>query len=89
MRRWRQRRRGRATGVGFLTGAVVQLQGESVVFRQSADGTLEPVAARTGTVIGDRTVLEGVAMGDSVVVEGVYALKARILKSQLGEGHAH
>lgn len=76
--------------VSVPTGAVVQLQGESVVFRQSADGTLEPVAVRTGTVIGDRTViLEGVAMGDSVVVEGVYALKARILKSQLGEGHAH
>jgi cobalt-zinc-cadmium efflux system membrane fusion protein len=72
------------------TAALVQLEGESVVFRQSADGTLEPVAVRSGTVIGDRTViLEGIAMGDSVVVEGVYALKARILKSQLGEGHAH
>jgi cobalt-zinc-cadmium efflux system membrane fusion protein len=72
------------------TAAVVQLRGEEVVFRQSPDGTLEPVAVRTGAVIGDRTViLEGIAIGESVVVEGVYALKARILKSQLGEGHAH
>lgn len=72
------------------TAAVVQLEGEEVVFRQATDGTLEPVAVRTGTVIGDHTViLEGIAVGDSVVVEGVYALKARILKSQLGEGHAH
>lgn len=72
------------------TAALVQLEGESVVFRQAADGTLEPVAVRTGKVIGERTVIvEGIAVGDSVVVEGVYALKARILKSQLGEGHAH
>ena len=45
---------------------------------------------RTGDVIGDRTVvLEGVSTGDRVVVEGAYALKAQILKLQLGEGHAH
>lgn len=72
------------------TAALVQLEGETVVFRQALDGTLAPVAVRTGDVIGDRTVvLEGVAVGDSVVVEGAYALKAQILKSRLGEGHAH
>ena len=72
------------------TAALVQLEGETVVFRQGTDGTLAPVAVRTGAVVGDRTVvLEGIAVGDSVVVEGAYALKAQILKSQLGEGHAH
>jgi cobalt-zinc-cadmium efflux system membrane fusion protein len=72
------------------TAALVQLEGETVVFRQEADGTLAPVAVRIGNVIGDRTVvLEGVAVGDSVVVEGAYALKAQMLKSKLGEGHAH
>lgn len=72
------------------TAALVQLEGETVVFRQGADGTLAPVAVRIGDVIGDRTiVLEGVAVGDSVVVEGAYALKAQMLKSKLGEGHAH
>jgi cobalt-zinc-cadmium efflux system membrane fusion protein len=74
----------------FPTGALVQLEGETVVFRQAADGTLAPVAVRAGDVIGDRTlVLEGLTAGDRVVVEGAYALKAQILKSQLGEGHAH
>jgi cobalt-zinc-cadmium efflux system membrane fusion protein len=77
-------------GLAVPTGALVQLEGETVVFRQAADGTLAPVAVRAGDVIGDRTlVLEGLAAGDRVVVEGAYALKAQILKSQLGEGHAH
>ena len=77
-------------GLAVPTAALVQLEGETVVFRQAADGTLAPVAVRTGDVIGDRTlVLEGLSAGDRVVVEGAYALKAQILKSQLGEGHAH
>lgn len=72
------------------TAALLQLEGETIVFRQGADGTLTPVAVRTGAVVGDRTVvLDGVAEGDSIVVEGAYALKAQMLKSQLGEGHAH
>lgn len=72
------------------TAALLQLEGETVVFQQGSDGTIAPVAVRTGDVIGDSTVvLEGVAVGDRVVVEGAYALKAQILKSQLGEGHAH
>ena len=72
------------------TAALVQLEGETVVFRQGTDGTLAPVAVRVGDVIGERTiVLEGVVLGDSVVVEGAYALKAQMLKSKLGEGHAH
>jgi membrane fusion protein, heavy metal efflux system len=72
------------------TAALVQLEGETVVFRQSTDGTLAATAVRTGAVIGAQTVIvEGIAVGDSIVVEGVYALKARLLKSQLGEGHAH
>ncbi|MCI1710962.1 MAG: efflux RND transporter periplasmic adaptor subunit [Chiayiivirga sp.] len=77
-------------GLAVPTAALVQLEGETVVFRQAADGTLAPVAVRAGDVIGDRTlVLEGLTAGDRVVVEGAYALKAQILKSQLGEGHAH
>lgn len=72
------------------TAAVVQLEGETVVFRQDASGALAPVAVRAGAVVGDRTVIEdGLAIGDNVVVEGAYALKAQLLKAQLGEGHAH
>lgn len=79
-----------ASTVAVPTAALVQLEGETVVFRQDAEGTLAPVAVRTGEVVGDQTVvLEGVKAGDRVVVDGAYALKAQILKSQLGEGHAH
>ena len=72
------------------TAALLQLEGESIVFRQDADGTLTPVAVRIGAVVGDQTVIsDGVSAGDVIVVEGAYALKAQMLKSQLGEGHAH
>ena len=76
--------------IAVPTAALVQLEGETVVFRQDADGAIAPVAVRTGNVVGDQTVvLEGVQSGDRVVVDGAYALKAQILKAQLGEGHAH
>ena len=42
--------------------------------------------ARTTVTIGDRTVIrEGLKPGDAVVVEGAFAVKAQMLKSQLGE----
>lgn len=72
------------------TAAVLQLEGDTIVFRQNADNTLEPVSVRTGSVIGNRTVItDGLKVGDIVVVEGAYALKAQILKAQMGEGHGH
>ena len=38
--------------------------------------------------VGGRTVIKaGVKAGEQVVAEGAYALKARLLKSQIGEGH--
>jgi cobalt-zinc-cadmium efflux system membrane fusion protein len=40
--------------------------------------------------MGDHTLIEdGLAIGDTVVVEGAFALKAQLLKAQLGEGHGH
>jgi cobalt-zinc-cadmium efflux system membrane fusion protein len=75
-----------ATAVTMPTDALVQLEGETVAFRRSATGALEPVPVRTGEVIGDRTVIrEGLKPGDAVVVEGAFAVKAQMLKSQLGE----
>ncbi len=72
------------------TAALVQIEGETVVFRLAADGTLTPIEVRTGNVVGDQTaILDGVAAGDRIVVAGAYALKAQMLKAQLGEGHAH
>ena len=72
------------------TAALVQLEGQTVAFREHAPGEFEPVPVRTGAVVGDRTVVtEGLAQGDRIVTAGAYALKARLLKAQLGEGHAH
>lgn len=79
-----------APSLSVPTEALVQLEGENVVFRQSPDGEIVPVAVRAGAVVGDRTVIEdGVAVGDTIVVEGAYVLKAQLLKGKLGEGHAH
>ncbi len=70
--------------------ALIQLEGSSVVFRQQADGLLLPVEVRPGVVIGDRTLIdEGLSPGDTVVVEGAFALKSKLLKEQMGEGHGH
>lgn len=75
-----------ATEVTVPTGALVQLQGETVVFRRNARGALAPVAVRVGEAIGERTVVrEGVRVGDTIVEHGAFALKAQMLKSQLGE----
>lgn len=72
------------------TDALVQMEGESVVFRRNADGALEPVEVRVGDVVGERTIItDGLSIGDTIVAEGAFDLKARMLKSQLGEGHAH
>ena len=78
------------TQLAVPTAAVLQLEGDTIVFRQNADNTLDPVSVRTGSVIGNRTVItEGLKVGDVVVIEGAYALKAQILKAQMGEGHGH
>ena len=72
------------------TDALVQLEGETVVFRRNAAGALEPVPVRAGEVIGDSTVIrEGLKAGDTVVVAGAFAVKSQMLKAQLGEGHGH
>lgn len=79
-----------ATQLAVPTDALVQLEGETVVFRRNAAGALEPVPVRAGEVIGDRTVIrEGLKTGDTVVVAGAFAVKSQMLKAQLGEGHGH
>jgi cobalt-zinc-cadmium efflux system membrane fusion protein len=72
------------------TAALVQLQGQTVVFRERAAGEFEPVPVKVGAVVGDHTIVtDGVIAGDRIVVAGTYALKARMLKAELGEGHGH
>jgi cobalt-zinc-cadmium efflux system membrane fusion protein len=79
-----------AQALGVPSSALVQLDGETVVFRRDAEGVFAPVPVRTGEVIGEATVIrEGLDAGDTIVVEGAFEMKAQLLKAQLGEGHAH
>jgi cobalt-zinc-cadmium efflux system membrane fusion protein len=80
--------RGTTNVLGVPNDAVVQLQGQPTVFKAVANGQFEPTPIQAGETRGARTVIkQGLAAGDVVVVEGAYVLKARLLKSQLGEGH--
>jgi cobalt-zinc-cadmium efflux system membrane fusion protein len=76
--------------------AVVLVDGKSTLFvevDEPAEKDQAHFEARTvhiGPQRGGRVaVLEGVGEGDRVVVAGAYELKARMLKSKLGAGHAH
>lgn len=69
--------------------AVVLMQGQPTVFVEEHGG-FEPRAVDLGDKLYGRVVVKaGLAAGDKVVIAGTYALKARVMKSQLGEGHAH
>jgi cobalt-zinc-cadmium efflux system membrane fusion protein len=76
--------------IAVPTEAIVQLQGQTVVFRERTAEEFEPVPIKVGSVVADHTIVtDGVTAGDRVVVAGTYALKARMLKAELGEGHGH
>lgn len=65
-------------------GAVLLLQGQPTVFVAESGG-FEPRAVEVGERVQGYTVLKsGVVAGENVVVSGAYALKARLLKSQIG-----
>jgi cobalt-zinc-cadmium efflux system membrane fusion protein len=76
--------------IAVPTEAIVQLQGQTVVFRERTAEEFEPVPIKVGAVVADHTIVtDGVTAGERVVVAGTYALKARMLKAELGEGHGH
>jgi cobalt-zinc-cadmium efflux system membrane fusion protein len=51
-------------------------------------GGYEQRAIEPGEKLGGRTVVKaGLKAGEQVVSTGAYALKARVLKSQIGDGH--
>ncbi len=65
--------------------AVLLMQGQATVFVAERGG-FEPRAVEIGERVQGYAVLKsGVAAGESVVVSGAYALKARLLKSQIGD----
>ncbi|MET0229758.1 MAG: efflux RND transporter periplasmic adaptor subunit [Rhodanobacteraceae bacterium] len=74
--------------ISVPTEAIIQLQGQAIVFKALANGVFEPAPIRTNGVRGADTIVDqGIAAGDVIAIRGAYALKARLLKSQLGEGH--
>ncbi len=78
---------GSAKALTVPEDAVLLLQGQPTVFVAERGG-FEPRAVETGERAQGYAVLKsGVAPGEMVVVSGAYALKARLLKSQIGEEH--
>lgn len=67
--------------------ALVLLQGQMTAF-VAHDGGFEPRPVEIGERNGGMVVVKsGLEAGDQVVVAGAYALKARLLKSQIGDAH--
>lgn len=51
-------------------------------------GGFEPRPVELGDTVGDRVVVKsGLKAGEEVVMRGAYAIKARLLKSQIGDSH--
>lgn len=67
--------------------AVLLIEGQQVVFVRENAG-FEKRIVHLGDDLGGRSVLkDGIEDGEAVVVEGAYALKARLLKSKIGDNH--
>lgn len=76
---------GQRASLRVPTNAIVLLQGQSTIFIAKNAG-FEARAIETGETSGGFTeVKSGLGNGEAVVVSGAYALKARMLKSQIGE----
>ena len=67
--------------------AILLLRGQPTVFVAERGG-YEARPVELGEKLGGRTVIKsGVAAGDQLVAAGAYALKARLLKSQISDEH--
>ena len=67
--------------------AVLLVNGQPTLFVQKGEG-FEARAVELGDKLGGQVVLQGgVKEGEQVAVQGAYALKARLLKSQIGDSH--
>ena len=70
--------------------AVTLIEGESTVFKLEEGHEFHAETIEVGPTIGDWIVVRGgLAAGDEIAVTGVFHLKSLLLKSSLGEGHAH
>lgn len=68
-------------------GAILLLQGQPTIFTAKGE-SFESRAIEPGEKLSGRTVIKsGATAGEKVVTAGAYALKARLLKSQIGDEH--
>ncbi|MES2412953.1 MAG: efflux RND transporter periplasmic adaptor subunit [Pseudomonadota bacterium] len=75
---------GQVEAISVPDTAIVLLQGQPTVF-VNEQGSFESRAVETGEKLAGRTVVtSGLKAKDQVVTAGAYALKARLLKSQIG-----
>lgn len=78
---------GQQQAISVPNEAILLLQGQPTVFVVEHGG-FEPRAIETGDKLSGRTVIKsGLKAGEQVVAAGAYALKARLLKSQIGDAH--
>jgi membrane fusion protein, heavy metal efflux system len=77
---------GAARKLAVPTEAIVLLQNQSTVFLAKGNGQFEPASVMVGdTRDGWTVVTQGLKTGDTYVRKGAFALKARLLRAQLGE----
>ncbi len=78
---------GQREAMAVPSEAILLLQGQPTVF-VAEHGGFEARAVETGEKLPGRTVIKsGLKAGEQVVAAGAYALKARLLKSQIGDAH--
>lgn len=80
---------GTAKAIVLPDEAITLVAGVPTVFVEEHGG-FEPRQVELGSRMQGRAVVKaGLKADERVVIAGTYALKARLLKSQIGEGHAH
>ena len=78
---------GQKQAISVPDSAILLLQGQSTIFVVE-NGSFESRAIESGEKLAGRTVIKsGLKAGEQVVVAGAYALKAQLLKSQIGDAH--
>jgi len=69
--------------------AILLMDGSPTVFKLDGDHILPQVIEVGKSYTEWKEVKAGLSAGDEIVVQGAFLLKSLLLKSQMGEGHAH